>query len=147
MSVTDSLTSIRASPWSPVRRRGHVLDDRYNVTAVATTACTALRSAFGECTSVPAEQLGASGGDDIVGVPRIDLGDRQDGRVADRHRSRDEGLERGHDFASDGIGSRLSCGIAAWPPLPLIVALSVSADASSGPAVPTTVPRSIVGQM
>ena len=46
-----------------------------------------------------------------------------------------------------GIGSRLSCGIAAWPPLPRMVAWSVSAEASRGPARPATVPRSIVGQM
>src|SRR3546814_9304299 len=39
-----------------------------------------------------------------------------------------------------GIGSTQSCGIAACPPRPLLVALSMSAEASSGPGRPTTTP-------
>ena len=44
-----------------------------------------------------------------------------------------------------GIGSTLSCGMAACPPRPVTVMCSVSVDASSGPARVTTVPAPMLG--
>ena len=46
-----------------------------------------------------------------------------------------------------GIGSIPSCGIAAWPPLPVTVMLSASVEASNGPARLTTRPAGMLGEM
>ena len=46
-----------------------------------------------------------------------------------------------------GIGSKASCGIEAWPPLPVTFIFQVSAAARIGPGLPVNFPLSISGVM
>ena len=87
-----------------------------------------------------AQQLGRLR-DHVVGGAAVDLGDRHHRRIEDVDAPRDEHLERADDLAGDRNGSIAWCGIDAWPPLPSTRMISLSAEASIGPALAPKGPR------